>query len=604
MSKRIPKEFIAQVLERSDIAELIGARIQLKQRANEYIACCPFHQEKSPSFSVSPQKQFYYCFGCHAHGNAIDFLMNYENLEFVEAVRTLANRAGLELKESTTENSQHDALYPLMQQASTYYQNKLRSSQRAIAYLKKRGINGTIAKKFALGYADTQWQQLQTAVENKNNAQTLQQLETCGLLINKTNKTYDRFRDRIMFPIHNMRGKCVGFGGRIINPEDTPKYLNSPETPLFHKSNILYGLYEARIDRCTEFIVVEGYMDVIALAQHGITGAVACLGTALTAQHIRLMQRYGKRITLCFDGDSAGQRASWRALQTALPLLCAEVNLHFLSLPTEHDPDSYVRDFGKDKFMKLIAAAPTITETLLENLSQQYPLTTVENRINFATQACELCAMIPEGLYHTSLLLEISKLSSLPLEQLQANAKRKLQNPPTATNKTIETPQTKQALTNTATATETETTTNEAIDEKQTKTVAQLLAWIIYDPKLATIEHKLQDLANQQHPTLQTLQQVISHCCSNNATQGGQVLAIISDKQLRNLVSIHLGTIYKLQDANPEAAWQDLNRQLLRQNIEYRIDKLLSAGRARGLQAAESDLLKQLIEKKRNYQTI
>ena len=322
----IPESFIQELLNRVDVVDVIDKSVPLKKAGANYSACCPFHNEKSPSFTVSPTKQFYHCFGCGAHGTAIGFLMEYAGLSFIEAINDLSKNVGMivPVEQSTPQSREADAqnktiklgLQETLQQAANYYKAQLKESPRAIEYLKGRGLSGVIAAKFQIGYAPAGWQNLQTVFPNYDN----EALQTAGLVVeNDQGKRYDRFRDRIMFPIHDQKGQVIGFGGRVINNEDTPKYYNSPETPLFQKGHELYGLFVARraIRDASRVLVVEGYMDVVALAQYGIEYAVAALGTATTPFHITKLMRQTDEIVFCFDGDNAGRTAAWRAAMNA-----------------------------------------------------------------------------------------------------------------------------------------------------------------------------------------------------------------------------------------------------------------------------------------------
>ena len=382
----IPESFIQELLNRVDIVDIIDKKIQLKKAGANFIACCPFHQEKSPSFTVSPSKQFYHCFGCGEHGSAISFLIEYEGLSFIEAVNELANTIGLKVpneeyseKININENSK---LEEVLKIANNFYQVQLRKSPRAIAYLKSRGLSGKIAKEFSIGYAPEGWQNLEAAFKNYKD----ETLINAGLIKkNDQGRYYDRFRDRIIFPIHNSKGIVIGFGGRIINPEDTPKYYNSPETALFQKSYELYGLLAARKEiRDNRYVlVVEGYMDVVALAQNGIGNAVATLGTATTLFHIKKLTRYTDKIVFCFDGDNAGRTAAWRAMNNSLSAVTDNVQLKFLFLPNQYDPDSFIRENSNDAFRVLAKEAIPLTEYIIKYLTQDNDLASQESKVKF-----------------------------------------------------------------------------------------------------------------------------------------------------------------------------------------------------------------------------
>jgi DNA primase len=409
MKSRIPKSFIQDVISRTDIVTIIQSRVDLKKRGHTHVACCPFHTEKSPSFSVSQAKQFYYCFGCGAHGNAIGFLMAYDHLSFVDAVTDLAQHLGMpiprEADDDNTEN--HDALYTMMYNAQKTYEQALKKSPAAIEYLKNRGLTGKIAKEFGIGYAPSAWEFLsQSIVKNKANRDAL---VTAGMLIEKQGRHYDRFRDRVLFPIRDIRGRTIGFGGRTLTNE-IPKYLNSPETPIFHKNQTLYGLYEVcqHHRKLQRVVVVEGYLDVISLAQHGIDYAVATLGTALNAKHIQLLLRYTSDIIFCFDGDTAGQKAAWKALTFSLPLLRDGLNIRFLFLTDNDDPDSYVRKMGREAFEKLIDNAADLPAVFFNTLEKTVDMHSLAGKAAFAKTANDLINTMPQGIFKTLLLDQLA----------------------------------------------------------------------------------------------------------------------------------------------------------------------------------------------------
>ena len=385
----IPESFIQELLNRVDVVEVVDRKVLLKKAGANIVACCPFHKEKTPSFSVSPSKQFYHCFGCGAHGSAISFLIEYDGMTFVEAVNELANTAGLKVPNEqnvgTKEVKNNQKLEQVMQSTNIFFQKQLRQSNKAIAYLKERGLTGQIAKEFAIGYAPEGWSNLE---KNLTNYDTEDLIKAGLIQKNEQGKFYDRFRDRILFPIINEKGVVIGFGGRVINPEDTPKYYNSPETPLFQKSFELYGLINARKAIRTEnyVLVVEGYMDVAALAQHDIRNVVATLGTATTQFHIKKLMRYTQEIVFCFDGDQAGKEAAWRALNNALEALNDNLNLKFLFLPDNHDPDSYVRENSKEAFTKMVDAALPFSEYLIKYLTEKNNLASQEKKVKFLNE--------------------------------------------------------------------------------------------------------------------------------------------------------------------------------------------------------------------------
>jgi DNA primase len=420
----IPEQFIQELLNRVDVVDVVDKSVPLKKAGANYSACCPFHNEKSPSFTVSPTKQFYHCFGCGAHGTAISFLMEYNGLSFVEAIHDLAKQVGMIVPQEARDADKPAkqvivGLQEALQQAAVYYKAELKKSPRAIEYLKGRGLSGQIAAKFQIGYAPAGWQNLQSIFPHYDNAV----LETAGLVVeNEQGKRYDRFRDRIMFPIHNQKGEVIGFGGRVINPEDTPKYYNSPETPVFQKGHELYGLFVARraIRDAGRALVVEGYMDVAALAQYGIDYAVAALGTATTPFHITKLMRQTDEIVFSFDGDNAGRTAAWRAAMNALPALTDGLKLRFLFLPTSHDPDSYVREFGKEQFEAEMQNAMPLSQYIVQHLSAENPLHSQEDKVRLLNEAEPILKQINAPRLSLMLRKKIAELAQLSDDEMQS----------------------------------------------------------------------------------------------------------------------------------------------------------------------------------------
>ncbi len=417
----IPKSFIQDLLNRLDIVDVIERYLPLKKAGANFVACCPFHNEKSPSFTVSQSKQFYHCFGCGAHGTAIGFVMEHTGMGFVEAVEDLAKSIGVSVPQEASNVPQHKVapdLYDLMQSATRYYREQLKKTPRAIEYLKGRGLSGEVAARFGIGYAPDDWQNLKTAVPNYQDASLV---ETGLVIAGEEGKRYDRFRDRIMFPIVNVRGQVIGFGGRVLDKGE-PKYLNSPETPLFEKGHELYGLYQAQksIRAQQRVIVVEGYMDVVALAQHGVEYAVATLGTATTPFHVQKLLRLCDQVVFCFDGDKPGQKAAWRALENALPQLVDGKRIGFLFLPEEHDPDTYIREFGTEAFEHELENSLPLSGYLLRELTAQVDLRTQEGRSALLKNAQPLLTAITAPT--TALLLRkvVAALAGVTQAELEA----------------------------------------------------------------------------------------------------------------------------------------------------------------------------------------
>ena len=424
----IPQSFIQELLSRIDVVEVVGKYVQLKKGGANFMGLCPFHGEKSPSFSVSPTKQFFHCFGCGKNGNAIGFLMEHAGMTFIEAVKDLAQQTGMQVPEeqqspedrakAAAQKAKQDSLSDVLEKAGDAYREQLKLTPRAIDYLKGRGLSGQIAKRFGLGYAPEGWRSLASIFPKYDDPL----LAESGLVIvnEEDEKRYDRFRDRIMFPIRNIKGECIGFGGRVIG-NGTPKYLNSPETPVFHKGRELYGLYEAReaLHSAGYVLVTEGYMDVVALAQLGFANAVATLGTACTPDHVQKLFRFTDSVVFSFDGDSAGRRAARKALDGALPYATDVRSIKFLFLPAEHDPDSYVREFGQDGFAEQIKQAMPLSRFLIEAASADCDLQTAEGRARLSSQARPLWQWLPEGALKQQLLSELAQLIQLETSGLE-----------------------------------------------------------------------------------------------------------------------------------------------------------------------------------------
>lgn len=418
---RIPQHFIDQLLERTDIVALVGARLPLKKSGHEYAACCPFHDEKTPSFTVSPNKQFYHCFGCGAHGSAISFLMEYDRLEFRDAVEVLAQQAGLEIpadavSDDDTPRAPREPLFDAMAKADTFYRRTLRQHDDTIAYLKERGVSGEIAKHFGLGHAPDAWDALTRHLPDRGAA------AQAGLLIARDEGGhFDRFRNRLMFPIRDTRGRTIAFGARALG-DDKAKYLNSPETPLFHKSNHMYGLYEARqaLRDLPRLLVVEGYMDVIALAQHGFANAVATLGTATTESHLTQLFRHTQEVMFCFDGDTAGVRAARKALERSLPVMRGARRVRFLFLPEGEDPDTLVRGSdGPARFQQAIDEAKPASAVLIDQLTDETDLDTPDGRAALIENARAYVNALPPEAFRTELIGELARLTHLPADDLR-----------------------------------------------------------------------------------------------------------------------------------------------------------------------------------------
>lgn len=437
MAGRIPQAFLDDLLDRVDIVEVIDRRVKLKKTGKNYSARCPFHDEKTPSFSVNPDKQFYYCFGCGAGGNALTFVMEYENLDFPQAVEGLAGNAGMEVPREPSRPGSSDSgsgepaskpLYELMEKVSLYYQQQLRShpeAKRAVDYLKGRGLTGGIAKQFDMGFAPPGWDNLLNALGPDDKQREM--LKKTGMVVeNEKGRVYDRFRDRVVFPIRDRRGRVIAFGGRVLG-DDKPKYLNSPETDIFHKGRELYGLYEARQSNrnLDSILVVEGYMDVIALAQHGITNATATLGTAVSKTHLERIFRLSPQVMFCFDGDEAGRKAAFRGLEAALPCMEDGRQAKFLFLPEGLDPDDAVRDGGQAGFEALLSEAVPLENFLFDAVSKGLDISSLDGRARMSKLALPYIRQLPEGVYRELMFQSLAQRTGLELSSLM-----KLEAPP------------------------------------------------------------------------------------------------------------------------------------------------------------------------------
>ncbi len=522
----IPESFIQDLLNRVDIVDVVDKSVPLKKAGANYTACCPFHNEKSPSFTVSPSKQFYHCFGCGAHGSAISFLMEYEGLSFVDSVQELAKQQGLTVPQTqNTENkvSKNEAknLQSTLLQAAEYYKQQLKQSPRAIDYLKGRGLTGIIAAKYQIGYAPDGWQNLESVFENYAH----QDLITAGLVVkNDKGKRYDRFRDRIMFPIHNLQGEVIGFGGRVINPDDTPKYYNSPETPVFQKGHELYGLFAARraIRGVAKALVVEGYMDVVALAQYGVDYAVASLGTATTGFHITKLKRQTNEIVFSFDGDQAGKTAAWRAVQNALPALTDDLQLRFLFLPDGHDPDSFIREFGKDAFEESINNAMPLSQFIIKHLCADNPLLSQENSVRLLNDAEPILQAIKAPRSALLLRKKIAELANLSIDEMQDVIK--LPNVQTNRRKQSSRPTSRQSL----------------------SLAKRFCLLMILQPQLADAD----DLSwiNPQDPESNLMQIIIQTCTEHPASKTITIMHILTDLLDQNTIAMLRNALPQFDD--------------------------------------------------------
>ncbi|MDI9221310.1 DNA primase [Pantoea sp. EA-12] len=567
MAGRIPRVFINDLLARTDIVDLIDARVKLKKQGKNYHACCPFHNEKTPSFTVSGEKQFYYCFGCGAKGNAIDFLMNHDRLDFVESVEELATQHGLEVPyeagngPSPMERHQRQSLYQLLEGLDGFYQQSLRNPQATSAqnYLATRGLSQQVIDHFAIGYAPAGWDNaLKRFGQQKEDRESL--MEAGMLVSNDSGRTYDRFRDRVMFPIRDKRGRVIGFGGRVLG-NDTPKYLNSPETPIFHKGRQLYGLYEALKNhpQPARLLVVEGYMDVVALAQFGIDYAVASLGTSTTAEHIQLLFRSTDTVICCYDGDRAGREAAWRALETALPYMNDGRQLRFMFLPDGEDPDTLVRKEGKEAFEARMEQALPLSTFLFDSLMPQVDLSTRDGKTKLATLALPLISQIPGE----TLRIYMRQTLGNKLGILDDNQLDKLM-PKLAESGTAPT----------------------APPLKRT-TMRVLIALLVQNPQFAAIVPTLDGLEQSKMAGLPLFVELVSRCTENPGLTTGQLLELYRGTEFSQPLETLATWNHMIVDEEAEAVFHDSLASIYDSALEQRLEALIARDRTEGLSAAE-----------------
>lgn len=573
MAGHIPRSFIDDLLARLDIVDIIDARVKLKKKGKNYGACCPFHNEKTPSFSVSQEKQFYHCFGCGAHGNAIDFIMEFERLEFVEAIEELASYLGLDVPREQrsggggqfksgpqASSSEKRSLYDLMGSIAQFYRNQLKqpASKVAIEYLKDRGLSGEIVQKFGIGYVADEWDLVRKNFgQNKDNQDML---VTGGMLIeNDKGNRYDRFRGRIMFPIRDRRGRVIGFGGRVLG-NGTPKYLNSPETPIFHKGKELYGLYEVlqAYREPPRILVVEGYMDVVALAQYGVDYSVASLGTSTTGDHIQMLFRQTNTVVCCYDGDRAGKEAAWRALENALQYLKTGNTLKFLFLPDGEDPDSYVRKYGKQAFEQQIEQATPLSSYLFDNLIElhQINLGNNEGKSALRAYASALIDKIPDPYFQE--LLE-------KLLDERTGFDNRLRQPRKKTSETRPQPH----------------------KEIKRTPMREVIALLIQNPSYAQMVPDLSSVRDLSIPGLSLFVDVLDKCQAHPHINTGQLLEHWRNSQNETLLSRLASWDIPLVEDNLEEIFLDSLDKIIAQCVEKQIENLQAKARSVGLSAEE-----------------
>ncbi|CAH0222713.1 DNA primase [bacteria symbiont BFo1 of Frankliniella occidentalis] len=567
MAGRIPRVFINDLLARTDIVDLIDARVKLKKQGKNYHACCPFHNEKTPSFTVNGEKQFYHCFGCGAHGNAIDFLMNYDRLEFVESIEELATLYGLEVPyesgngPSQLERHQRQSLYQLMTGLRDFYQQALAQSQSAGAreYLAQRGLSEEVIKHFSIGFAPAGWDNaLKRFGRNPDDRQSL--IDAGMLVTNDQGRSYDRFRERVMFPIHDKRGRVIGFGGRVLG-DGMPKYLNSPETDIFHKGRQLYGLYEAQKNypEPPKLLVVEGYMDVVALAQFGVDYAVASLGTSTTAEHIQLLFRATNTVICCYDGDRAGREAAWRALETALPYMNDGRQLRFMFLPDGEDPDTLVRKEGKEAFEARMEQAMPLSGFLFDTLMPQVDLRSPDGRAQLSTLALPLISQVPGETLRIYLRQELgNKLGILDDSQLEKLLPKQAENakPPAQ-------PQLKRT------------------------TMRILIGLLIQNPQLAMMVPSLDGLEQSDLPGFPLFVELVSTCVAQPGLTTGQLLELYRGTKFSQSLETLATWNHMIVDDEVDTMFKDALGSMYDDALERRLEELIARDRTHVLSAEE-----------------
>ena len=580
MAGLIPQDFIDDLIARADVVEVIGKRIQLKKAGREFKACCPFHDEKTPSFTVSPGKGFYHCFGCGAHGTAIGFLMEYEHMSFVEAIESLASIMGVDVPRDETERParRYDELFSLMSSVERHWQVCLKENANAIDYLKQRGIDGATAKRFGIGFAPDSWSDVLEKFGKTPEAQ--ERLLITGLVIRKDNgKHYDRFRDRIMFPIRDTRGRTIGFGGRALG-DGEPKYLNSPETVLFHKGRELYGLYEARqaLRQIERLVVVEGYMDVVALARHGIDFSIATLGTATTTDHLNILFRLTDNVFFSFDGDRAGKAAAWRALENSLPQVREGRQIRFVFLPDGHDPDSYVNEQGPDAFIEAIDEGVVLSDFLIEELSSQVDMSTVDGKARLAELAKPLLHKIPHGVYYELLIDKLANKIGLPTTRLE---KMLGQAPESSDRRAVRT-------------TSLARRRKGVIGAGRPSVVRRAITLLLNHPAAAA-KLDIEKLANVNRPGVELLHDLIETVQEEpNITTAGLLERWRHDDEGRHLGKLAAVEVPEEEDFDPAAELEACLEQLAIAGRRERIDFLIEKQKLSSLTDEEKGELRQL----------
>ncbi len=565
---RIPDAFIDDLLARTDIVEVINARVPLKRQGKEYSARCPFHDERSPSFTVSPTKQFYHCFGCGAHGTAISFLMNYERLEFLDAVDDLAKRAGMEVPRDTqqrNENPDTKDLFNALEAAARFFQRQLAASDKAREYFDRRGVGEAVRAQFALGYAPDGFSALKDALGTDERRMKL--LDRAGLFSkNDRGHVYDKFRDRVMFPIHDRRGRVIAFGGRVLQKDDGPKYLNSPETALFHKGRELYGLWQVRQTRSKieRLIVVEGYMDVIALFDHGISEAVATLGTATTPDHAELLFRNAPDVYFCFDGDAAGRKAAWKAVESVLPRMRDGRQAFFLFLPDGEDPDSIVRHEGAPGFDARLQQAPPLSQFFFEELGRDINRGTLDGRARLAERARPLLAQLPDGAFADLMRQELQRQTGVDAARPVAEAR-----PPA----------------------------RQAVPAQQRRSlVRSVIALLLQQPSLGLQLERPYRFAELRLPGVPLLLEILDVVAQRPEISTGALLEHFAAHEQAEALRRLAAQVLPGEEASWAHELHDAVAQLERQTVQQRIDELQQKQRAQGLDETDKYEMRMLLQ--------
>lgn len=605
MAGRIPQHFIDDLLARVNIVDVIDGRVKLKRAGKNYSGLCPFHKEKSPSFSVSPDKQFYYCFGCGAGGNAVGFLMEYDRLNFPEAVEELAKLAGMEVPRDEGRPVDHQReqrikrQFEALEQANAFFQQQLRHApqrDRAVNYLKQRGLSGQIAAAFGIGYAPPGWDNLLTHFNDVENATEL--LEQAGMVIHNEEKQshYDRFRDRIMFPIRDVRGRVLGFGGRVLG-DDKPKYLNSPETPTFHKGRELYGLYEARkhSNHLDRLLIVEGYMDVVSLAQHGIHWSVATLGTATTAQHLERLFKLVPEVIFCFDGDQAGRTAALRALHTTLPVIKDGQEARFLFLPDGEDPDTLVRQEGETAFSERVSQALPLSEFFFKSLTEDADLSSMDGRARFSNTALPLIQAMQPGLLKQMMMDRICEITGLSMEQLGSVIDLHQVTHTASEPSPMEAPHPAPEHRSPMPAPR----SRQGGQHASRNLVNQAISILLHRPTLAGTAPDAGQFALVDEPNIEVLIHVLEYLQQTPDSSLGTLLVDWQDDPARRADLMLLNEIAHLDpilgDVDAGALLQDTLKRLLTRRQEAKLDQLLKKSRQTPLTDEEKRDLQQLL---------